>query len=58
MIGTLVIPPVGSDSLPPDQTSDLTQTLDDFNSGVTGPGKCGPTAVEPTTWSHLKASYR
>jgi len=40
MIGGLVAPPVGSGSLAPGATGGLTTTLDNFNSGVTGPGHC------------------
>src|SRR6266540_5984086 len=40
MIGGLVIPPVGGDSLPTSQTSSLTATLTSYNEGATGPGHC------------------
>jgi hypothetical protein len=40
LIGGLVVPPVGSGSLPPSATSTLTATLDSFNQGVIGPGHC------------------
>jgi len=40
MIGSLVVPPVGGGSLAPATTSPLVQALDDYNSGVTGPGAC------------------
>jgi hypothetical protein len=40
LIGGLVIPPVGGDSLAPALTGALTQTLDNYNSGITGPGAC------------------
>jgi hypothetical protein len=40
LVGLLVIPPVGGDILPPNQTSALTTTLDNYNSGLTGPGHC------------------
>ena len=42
LIGGLVIPPVGSDSLSPGATSTLTTCLDNFNTGLTGPGHCPP----------------
>ena len=61
IIGNLVIPPVGGGSLAPGQTSGLTQTLDSYNNGVTGPGHCGntpPTATTPSTWGALKGLYR
>jgi len=41
LIGSLVVPPVGSDSLAPSATSALAQALDDYNTGKTGPGHCG-----------------
>jgi len=40
LIGGLVVPPVGTGYLPPSTTSGLTKILDDFNSGVIGPGHC------------------
>jgi hypothetical protein len=40
LIGSRVVPPVGSGSLTPAQTSSLTTALDNFNNGVTGPGHC------------------
>lgn len=53
----LVIPPIGSGFLHPSVTSSTTQTLDDFNNGIVGPGHCS-VAVEPTTWGTVKSSYR
>jgi hypothetical protein len=58
LIGALVVPPVGSGYLPPRLTSALTQTLDDFNNGVTGPGHCGTVSAAPSTWGALKGRYR
>jgi len=40
LIGSLVVPPVGDGFLDPSVTSALTTALDNFNSGVTGPGHC------------------
>ena len=40
LIAGLVVPPVGSDSLAAKMTSALTQLLDDYNSGLIGPGHC------------------
>ena len=40
MIGGLVIPPIGSGYLPTSQTSDLTETLTEYNEGTIGPGHC------------------
>ena len=40
LIGSLVVPPVGADSLPAATTAALAQALDDYNRGQTGPGHC------------------
>jgi hypothetical protein len=40
LIGALVVPPVGTGSLAPKQTSDLNDTLTDYNEGAIGPGHC------------------
>ena len=40
LIGGLVIPPVGSGSLPNSATGALTGTLANYNEGSTGPGHC------------------
>ncbi len=40
MIGSLSIPPVGSSKLATSSTSSLVSALDNFNTGVTGPGHC------------------
>jgi hypothetical protein len=40
LIGGLVIPPVGSGSLPNSATSTLTDALSKYNEGETGPGHC------------------
>ena len=41
LIGGLVVPPVGSGSLPSSQTSALTEALRKYNEGDIGPGHCG-----------------
>ncbi len=58
LIGSLVVPPVGGGSLNPSATSTLTQTLDDYNNGVTGPGHCGAVSVKQSTWGAVKSLYR
>ena len=58
MIGSLVVPPVGSGYLSPASTSTDTQALDDYNNGITGPGHCGETPAKVGTWGRLKALYR
>ncbi len=40
IIGGLVVPPIGVDSLAPSVTSALTGTLDAYNNGFIGPGHC------------------
>lgn len=40
LIGDLVIPPVGTDSLSTAATASLVTTLTNFNEGTTGPGHC------------------
>jgi hypothetical protein len=57
-IGGLVCPPVGSGFLSPASTSATTQTLDDYNNGITGPGHCGTVPTQPTTWGQVKGLYR
>jgi len=39
-IGNLVVPPVGTDSVDPSATDALTNALDAYNNGDTGPGHC------------------
>ena len=41
LIGSLVVPPVGSGSLSTSTTSALVGQLDAYNSGTIGPGHCG-----------------
>jgi hypothetical protein len=73
LIGSRVVPPVGSGSLAPSSTSTLTMDLDAFNNGVlagcplhcgsslriqlSGAGKTVNTPT-PTTWGNMKAIYR
>jgi hypothetical protein len=40
LIGGLVIPPVGGGFLPPSTASSLTNTLNNYNNGLIGPGHC------------------
>lgn len=58
LIGGLVIPPVGAGYLAPATVNALTQALDDWNNGITGPGHCDATPTTPSTWGRVKASYR
>jgi len=47
LIGGLTVPPVGAGYLDPSTTSALNDALDNFNSGITGPGHCGDTPPPP-----------
>ena len=58
LIGSRVIPSIGTGSLAPGTTSPYTQTLDRYNNGITGPGHCGVVPVENTTWSRIKSLGR
>jgi hypothetical protein len=58
LIGGLVIPPIGAGFLAPSSTASLTQTLDDWNNGITGPGHCADTPARSSTWGALKSLYR
>jgi len=58
LIGSLVVPPIGTGSLPSNQTSSLTQTLDDYNNGVIGPGHCGNVSTQKTSWGEVKTLFR
>jgi hypothetical protein len=58
IIGGLVVPPVGGGFLNPSSTSALTQALDDWNNGITGPGHCGDTPARLSTWGRVKSIYR
>jgi hypothetical protein len=40
LIGSRVVPPVGSGSLAPSAASGLTYVLDQYNNGIIGPGHC------------------
>jgi hypothetical protein len=57
-IGGLVVPPVGSGYLAPSSTSSKTQTLDDYNNGIIGPGHCGSVATQAKTWGGVKSLFR
>lgn len=57
LIGSLVVPPVGTDYLNPSLASDLTNTMDDYNNGEMGSEPCAPLAVQAMTWGKIKALY-
>jgi hypothetical protein len=58
LIGTLVPPPLGTDTLAPAGVNALATSLDDFNNGLIGPGHCATTPARPHTWGEVKATYR
>jgi hypothetical protein len=39
MIGGLIVPPIGNGYLSPGQTSNVTETLTEYNEGTIGPGQ-------------------
>jgi len=58
LIDGLVVPPIGAGFLHPSLTDDLTQTLDDYNNGIIGPGHCGSVPAQTKTWGGVKSLYR
>ena len=62
LIGSFVVPPVGSGVLDPSQTDALTQTLDDYNNGRLSPDHCpdtgGIVGAQRSTWGQVKSLYR
>ena len=58
LIGGLVVPPIGGDSLPTSPATSYSNLLDDFNNGLIGPGHCGTTPATARTWGSVKAMYR
>ena len=58
LIGSLIVPPMGAASIHPRDVNALTQTIDDYNNGITGPGHCDPVSVKETSWGEVKAAYR
>lgn len=52
------LPPHGAAYTHPSNTNDLTETLDQYNNGLIGPGHCGSVQNESTTWGRTKALYR
>ena len=58
LIGALIVPPIGGGYLHPSETSALTEELDDYNNGVTGPYDCESTPTHEASWSSIKSTYR
>jgi len=57
LIGSLVVPPVGSGYLTPASVSALTQVLDNYNNGLIALEHC-VTATQNSTWGRIKSMYR
>jgi len=58
MIGALVVPPIGAGYLAPGTTSMTTQTMDDYNNGIIGPGHCGGVPAEQKSMGNIKTLFR
>jgi hypothetical protein len=58
IMGSLVPPPVGSDSVSPGSVNSVSHNLDDWNNGITGPGHCGTVPAANSTWGSIKSLYR
>ncbi len=59
LIGTRIVPPIGTGFLSPGTTSHLTDDLEEFNTEESGDIQCHvTTAVKASTWSDVKAMYR
>ncbi|MEO6461910.1 MAG: hypothetical protein ABIP29_02450, partial [Candidatus Eisenbacteria bacterium] len=57
-IGSKVIPPIGSGTMPSSPATEYANALDDFNNGLVGPGHCGTVPAPAATWGSVKAQYR
>ena len=57
-IGALVVPPIGSGYLNPDDVDTKSQTLDSYNNGNLGVPHCGQVPARVQTWGAIKNSYR
>ena len=58
LIGSLIVPPVGSGYLAPSAVNSLASTLDKYNNGIIGPGHCAEVPAKPATWGLIKSKYR
>ncbi|HEV8480578.1 MAG TPA: hypothetical protein VGR66_07255 [Candidatus Eisenbacteria bacterium] len=58
LIGSLVVPPIGSGYLNPDDTDTDSQALDAYNNGNSGVPHCGQVPTHAATWGQLKGMYR
>lgn len=58
LIGSLVVPPVGSGYLDPNTVNSASNDLDDYNNGRGGVPHCGETPARRTSWGAIKTLYR
>jgi hypothetical protein len=58
LIGSKVIPPVGTGTLTPSSSNSLTDKLDDWNEEKIGHVTCSTTPTRNSTWGELKTLYR
>jgi len=58
LIGSRIVPPVGTGFLDPASTSSLTDSLEGFNTEESGDISCHTTATKVSTWAAVKAIYR
>ncbi|HKA25557.1 MAG TPA: hypothetical protein VKF80_11305 [Candidatus Eisenbacteria bacterium] len=57
IIGNLVIPPVGSDTLLPSDVNPYDDNLNNYNNGTSGVPHCGSVKAETRTWGSIKGIY-
>ena len=58
LIGSLVVPPIGTGYLDPSDTDTDSQALDSYNNGNSGVPHCGQVPTHAATWGQLKGMYR
>jgi len=58
LIGIKVVPPVGAGSVTNNPATGYSNTLDDYNNGLIGPGHCDVVPAASKTWGSVKALYR
>jgi hypothetical protein len=57
LIGNLVVPPIGSDTLTPASVEPMATNLDSYNNGNLGVPHCGEVKTQTATWGSLKGLY-
>ena len=57
IIGNLVPPSVGSDTLLPSDVEPFSTNLDNYNNGNSGVPHCGNVKTQTVTWGSLKGIY-